>query len=102
MLDTREVTLRVMANIFVQFPLVHVSLPLHHVQLPQQPLAVVGQGSVVSLQVLSLNESLGAAILSIATVLECSPLLLQLDHIFSWEAMKSFVKLSDTQSDQLK
>ena len=95
-------TLGVMTNILIKLPLVHVSLPLQHLHLPHQPLAVVSQGPVVGLQVLSLDESLGTTILSVPTVLKSPPLLLQLDHVLARETMKSFVEFPHTQCDQLK
>ena len=83
--------LSVMSDVLVQLPLVHVPLPLQHLHLPHQPLAVSGQGSVVGLQILSLNQPLGATVLGVASVLQGSSLLFELDNIFSRKTMKSLV-----------
>ena len=93
--------LSVVPHILVKSPLVCVSLSLNNLQLHPQPLAVADQGLVVCLQVLSLHQPLGPAVLSIAAVLQSPPLLLQLDHILPGEAVQSLVQLPDAEGDEL-
>ena len=95
-------TLGVVPDVLVQPPLVGVPLPLHHLQLHPHPLPGPGQVPVVGLQVLSLDQSLGPAVLSVAAVLESPPLLLQFDDVLSGEAVESLVELSDAERDQLR
>ena len=95
-------TLSVVPDVLVQSPLVGVPLPLHHLQLHPHPLPGVGELPVVGLQVLPLDQSLGPTVLSIATVLQSPPLLLQFDDVLSGEAVKSLVELPHTEGDQLR
>ena len=94
-------TLGVVPDVLVQPPLVCVPLPLHYLQLHPHPLPGVGEVPVVGLQVLPLDQTLGPTVLSVATVLQSPPLLLQFDDVLSGEAVKSLVELPNTKRDQL-
>ena len=93
--------LSVVPHVLIQPPLVGVPLSLHDLQLHPQPLAVADQRLVIYLQVLSLHQPLGPAVLSIAAVLQSPPLLLELDHVLPGEAVQSLVQLPDAEGDEL-
>ena len=95
-------TLSVVPDVLVQSPLVGVPLSLHHLQLHPHPLPGVGEVPVVGLQVLPLDQSLGPTVLSVSTVLQSPPLLLQFDDVLSGEAVKSLVELPHTERHQLR
>ena len=95
-------TLGVVPDVLVQSPLVSVSLPLHHLQLHPHPLPGVGELPVVGLQVLPLDQPLGPAVLSVATVLQSPPLLLQFDDVLSREPVESLVEFPHAERDELR
>ena len=82
--------------------LVGVPLPRRVLQLPHQPVAGGGQRAVVGLQVLALDEPLGATVLGVAAVLQSPPLLLELDHVLPGVAVQPLVQLPHAEGDQLK
>ena len=94
-------TLSVVPDVLVQSPLVGVPLPLHDLQLHPQSLAVIDQRPIVGLQVLPLHQPLGPTVLSVASVLQSSPLLLELDHVLPREAVQPLVELPHAEGDQL-
>ena len=93
--------LGVVPHVLVQPPLVGVPLPLHDLQLHPQSLAVIDQRPIVGLQVLPLHQPLGPTVLSVASVLQSSPLLLELDHVLPREAVQPLVELPHAEGDQL-
>ena len=105
----REVALGVVAAVQLQLPLqllplelVGVPLPRGVLQLPHQAVAGGGQRAVVGLQVLALDEPLGATVLGVAAVLQRAPLLLELDHVLPGVAVQPLVELPHAEGDQLK
>ena len=60
------------------FDLIHLCRPSGVLEVAHQPIGVAGQSPVISLQILSLNKSLWAAILSVASVFKRSSFLLEL------------------------
>ena len=93
--------LGVVPHVLVQPPLVSVPLSLHDLQLHPQSLAVIDQRPIVGLQVLPLHQPLGPTVLSVASVLQSSPLLLELDHVLPREAVQPLVELPHAEGDQL-
>ena len=107
--DVRQVALGVVAAVQLQLALhllplelVGVPLPRRVLQLPHQPVAGGGQRAVVGLQVLPLDEPLGATVLGVAAVLQRPPLLLELDHVLPGVAVQPLVELPHAEGDQLK
>ena len=105
----RQVALGVVAAVQLQLALdllplelVGVPLPRRVLQLPHQPVAGGGQRAVVGLQVLPLDEPLGATVLGVAAVLQSPPLLLELDHVLPGVAVQPLVELPHAEGDQLK
>ena len=105
----RQVALGVVAAVQLQLALhllplelVGVPLPRRVLQLPHQPVAGGGQRAVVGLQVLPLDEPLGATVLGVAAVLQRPPLLLELDHVLPGVAVQPLVELPHAEGDQLK
>ena len=105
----REVALGVVAAVQLQLPLqllplelVGVPLPRRVLQLAHQAVAGGGQRAVVGLQVLALDEPLGATVLGVAAVLQRAPLLLELDHVLPGVAVQPLVELPHAEGDQLK
>ena len=99
--STSSDALGVVPHVLVQPPLVSVPLPLHDLQLHPQSLAVIDQRPIVGLQVLPLHQPLGPTVLSVASVLQSSPLLLELDHVLPREAVQPLVELPHAEGDQL-
>ena len=99
--STSSDALGVMPHVLVQPPLVSVPLSLHDLQLHPQSLAVIDQRPIVGLQVLPLHQPLGPTVLSVASVLQSSPLLLELDHVLPREAVQPLVELPHAEGDQL-
>lgn len=68
---------------------------LHHPgQFRSGPVKFILETSVGLFQVLTLLEPLGSAILSVASVFECSPLLLEPYDLLSGTTVQSFVQLA--------
>ena len=99
--STSSDALGVVPHVLVQPPLVSVPLSLHDLQLHPQSLAVIDQRPIVGLQVLPLHQPLGPTVLSVASVLQSSPLLLELDHVLPREAVQPLVELPHAEGDQL-
>ena len=105
----RQVALGVVAAVQLQLALdllplelVGVPLPRRVLQLPHQPVAGGGQRAVVGLQVLPLDEPLGATVLGVAAVLQSPPLLLQFDDVLSREPVESLVEFPHAERDELR
>ena len=101
-IGSMSLVLRQPAPEHLPLPHHHISVPRHPLQLYPHPMVLINQLLVVHLQVASHQHTLGSAVLRVASVLQCSPLLFELDNFVTRISMQPLVQLTHTQVHQLK